>query len=340
MQHIRTIGDAAFRAQQIIDSMQQPFMVNNYELFITCSIGIVEFDGDCDGMETLLKNADAAMYKAKDKGKNCYHLYSEQLTESVMAKVVLESQLRRALERDELVVHYQSQVTLPEGKIVAVEALMRWQHPEMGLVPPDDFIPLSEETGLIIPMGEWILKTACAQLVEWRQQGLDIHRVAVNLSGRQLQLDTLPQIVQKVLQQTGCPAFALELEITEGFIMRHPEQSIAMLQQIQALGVALSVDDFGTGHSSLNYLKRLPINRLKIDRSFVWDIGENVNGETLTKAIIALGHSLNLQITAEGIETDKQRSFLEELNCNEAQGYLFSKPLPAKEITTLLQRKG
>ena len=257
-----------------------------------------------------------------------------------MEKVVLEAQLRRALERGELVVHYQPQVTLPEGRIVAVEALMRWQHPEIGLVPPDKFIPLSEETGLIIPMGEWILKTACEQLVTWRRQGFDIHRVAVNLSGKQIQLDTLPQTVQKVLQQTGCPAYALELEITEGFIMRHPEQSIALLKQIQGLGVELSVDDFGTGHSSLNYLKRLPINRLKIDRSFVWDIGENDNGETLTRTIIAMGHSLNLQITAEGIETDKQRKFLEDLNCNEAQGYLFSKPLPAEEVTKLLQRKG
>ncbi|OQY19259.1 MAG: hypothetical protein B6I36_04735 [Desulfobacteraceae bacterium 4572_35.1] len=338
LQNIHTIEGATIRARQIIDSMQQPFMINNYELFITCSIGIVGFDGDCDNIETLLQNADAAMHKAKDKGKNCYHLYSEQLTESVMAKVLLEGQLRRALKRNELVVHYQPQVTLPEGKIIAVEALLRWQHPEMGLVPPDDFIPLSEETGLIIPMGKWILETACAQLVKWRQQGFDIHRVAVNLSGRQLQLETLPQTVQKVLQQTGCPAFALELEITEGFIMRHPEQSIAMLQQIQKLGVDLSIDDFGTGHSSLNYLKRLPINRLKIDRSFVWDIGENINGETLTKAIIAMGHSLNLQITAEGIETDKQRKFLEGLNCNEAQGYLFSKPLPAEEVVKLLQR--
>lgn len=338
LQSIRSIEDAISKAQQIIDSMQQPFMVNNYELFITCSIGIANFDGDCDGMGNLLKNADTAMYEAKDNGKNCYHVYSEQLTETAMKKVLLESQLRQALKRDELVVHYQPQVALPTGKIVAVEALMRWQHPEMGLVPPDDFIPLSEETGIIIPMGEWILRTACEQLVKWRQQGFDIHRVAVNLSGRQLQLDTLAQTVQKVLQQTGCPAYALELEITEGFIMRHPEQSITMLQQIRELGVDFSVDDFGTGHSSLNYLKKLPINRLKIDRSFVWDIGKSADGETLTKAIIALGHSLNLQITAEGIETDKQRRFLEELHCNEAQGYLFSKPLLAEDVTKLLSR--
>ncbi|MBW2187214.1 MAG: EAL domain-containing protein, partial [Deltaproteobacteria bacterium] len=340
LQSIHSIQDAIARAQKIIRSMRSSFTVDGYELFTSCSIGIIEFDGTCSSIEDLLKNADAAMYEAKNKGKNCYQLYSTKLTDLAMEKIVLEAQLRRALERNELVVHYQPQVTLPEGRIVAVEALMRWQHPEIGLVPPDKFIPLSEETGLIIPMGEWILKTACEQLVTWRRQGFDIHRVAVNLSGKQIQLDTLPQTVQKVLQQTGCPAYALELEITEGFIMRHPEQSIAILQQIQGLGVELSVDDFGTGHSSLNYLKRLPINRLKIDRSFVWDIGENDNGEILTRTIIAMGHSLNLQITAEGIETDEQREFLEELNCNEAQGYLFSKPLPAEEVTELLQRKG
>ena len=332
LQNINATGNVTVKAQQILDCVQRPFIVDDYELFISCSIGIVEFDGDCSSIEDLLKNADATMYAAKSNGKNCFQQYSAKSTDSAMQKMVLESQLRHALARNELVVHYQPQVTLPQGNIVAVEALMRWQHPTMGLVPPDDFIPLSEETGLIIPMGEWIMFTACKQLVEWRKQGIDIHRVAVNLSGRQLQLDSLPQTVQKILHQTGCPAYCLELEITEGFIMRHPEQSIAMLQQVQELGVELSVDDFGTGHSSLNYLKRLPINRLKIDRSFVSDIGVNTNGETIIRAIIAMGHSLNLAITAEGIETDLQRKFLEDLHCNEAQGYLFNKPLPATKL--------
>lgn len=339
LQSIRNINDAVTLAQKILLSMRQPFVVNDYELFISCSIGIVEFDGNCDGMENLLKHADAAMYQAKANGKNSYQIYSAQLTESLMAKVVLEAQLRRALEHHELVVFYQPQVSLPQGNIVAVEALMRWQHPELGLIPPNQFIPLSEETGLIVPMGEWIMRCACEQLVEWRAQGYNIHRVAVNLSGKQLQLETLPQIVQKVLQQTGCPAYALELEITEGFIMRHPEQTIAMLQQIRELGVEMSVDDFGTGHSSLNYLKRLPINRLKIDCSFVWDIGKSTNGEALVKSIINLGHNLNLQITAEGIENEEQKLFLENLHCNEGQGYLFSKPQTAEEITKLLQKK-
>lgn len=339
LQSISAVNDAVLRAKQVLWSMQQPFIVDDYELFISCSIGIVEFDGNSDGMDTLLKNADAAMYQAKANGKNSYQLYSAHFTETVMAKVVLEAQLRRALERNELVVHYQPQVKLPEGKIVAVEALMRWQHPELGLIPPNEFIPLSEETGLIVPMGEWIMREACTQFVAWRDLGYDIHRVAVNLSGKQLHLETLPQTVLQILRQTGCPAYALELEITEGFIMQHPERTIAMLQQIRELGIEMSVDDFGTGHSSLNYLKRLPINRLKIDCSFVWDIGENVNGETLVKSIINLGHSLNLQVTAEGIENSEQREFLENLNCNEGQGYLFSKPRPACEIGELLSKQ-
>ncbi len=336
---ISSIGDAELHAKQIMTSMQQPFIIDGYEMFISCSIGIVEFDSSCSDMESLLKKADAAMYKAKDEGKNGYQLYSANMTDIVMEKVLLESQLRRALERNEIVVHYQPQVALPSGKIIAVEALMRWQHPELGLVPPDRFIPLSEETGLIIPMGEWIMRESCRQFVAWRQQGYDIHRVAVNLSGKQIHLDTLPDTVLNILQETGCPAYALELEITEGFVMRHPEASIAMLNKIRQLGVSLSVDDFGTGHSSLKYLKRLPINRLKIDRSFVMDIGNNPDGEVLVETIVTMGHSLKLSITAEGIETEQQKRFLDLLGCNEGQGYLFSKPLPVDQLTAKLSKR-
>ncbi len=337
LQGIRTIHDATSRAQQILDSLQQPFTVDEYELYVSGSIGIVGFSGESEDIEGLLKNADSAMYKAKEGGKNCYQLYSSELTDTAIEKVLLESHLRRALERNELVLHYQPQMALPAGDIVAVEALVRWQHPDLGLIPPDKFIPLSEETGLIIPMGEWILKTACEQLLIWREQGSGLRRIAVNLSGKQIQQKNLPEMVAQILLETGCPSDSLELEITEGFIMQHPEQSISVLQQIRALGVELSVDDFGTGHSSLNYLKKLPINRLKIDRSFVWDIGESPDGEVITKAIIAMGHSLNLQITGEGIETPEQLEFLELHGCNEAQGYLFSRPLPAEDIGKLMK---
>ena len=332
LQKINSIHDAATRAQEIIDSLQKPFQIGGYELYISASIGITEFSGESSDIEELLKNADAAMYKAKNGGKNCYQLYSSDITDAAIKKVVLETQLRHALERNELVLYYQPQVTLPEGEIVAVEALVRWQHADLGLVPPDDFIPLSEETGLIVPMGEWILRTACEQIVTWQKNGYSLRRIAVNLSGKQIQQNNLVEVVERILLETGCPPSMLELEITEGFVMNHPEQSITVLQQIRALGVEFSIDDFGTGHSSLNYLKRLPINRLKIDRSFVWDINENPDGEAIIKAVIAMGHSLNLQITAEGIETQEQQKFLEDYDCDEGQGYLFSKPLPVAEL--------
>ena len=337
LQRINSINDALTRAQQILDSLQKPFIIGEYELYISGSIGVTEFSGESDSIEGLLKNADTAMYKAKEGGKNCYHLYSPELTDAAIEKVLLETHLRRALERDELVLYYQPQVTLPTGNVVAVEALIRWQHPDLGLIPPDKFISLSEETGLIIPMGEWILRTACQQLLAWRKQGYGLRRIAVNLSGKQIQQKNLLEMVERILLETGCPSGSLELEITEGFIMQHPEQSISVLQQIRALGVELSVDDFGTGHSSLNYLKRLPINRLKIDRSFVWDINENPDGKAIIKAVIAMGHGLGLQITAEGIETPEQRKFLEDLGCNEVQGYLFSRPLPAEEVSSYLK---
>ncbi len=339
MDQVRSIHDVTIRAEQLLKQLKQPFSVDDYEFYLSGSIGITIFPADGDSVDQLLKNADTAMYKAKGESKNCFQIYSPKLTKEAFARVVLEGQLRRALEREELILYYQPQVTFSKGKIVACEALVRWQHPEMGLVQPDNFIPLSEETGLIIPMGEWILRTACQQLVSWRAQGYEIRRIAVNLSGRQIQQKKLPEMVRKILQETGLPGESLELEITEGFIMRHPEQAITMLQRIRDLGVELSVDDFGTGHSSLNYLKRLPINRLKIDRSFVSDIQENSEDEAIIRAIIALGHSLKLQITAEGIETTDQRNFLATLGCDEAQGHLYSRPVPAEQFSSLLQRE-
>lgn len=337
LQQIRSRLDATTLAQQILAGLQRVFKVGDYELYVSGSIGIIEFSGDCEDIEGLLKNADIAMNKAKEAGKNCFHLYSPDLTNAAIERVLLESHLHRAMERNELVLYYQPQVALPGGRMVAAEALVRWQHPDIGLIPPDKFIPLSEETGLIISMGEWILRTACEQMVTWRAQGYPLRRIAVNLSGRQIQLQNLPQTVERILRDTGLSPDALELEITEGFIMQHPEQSISVLQRIRALGVELSIDDFGTGHSSLSYLKKLPIHRLKIDRSFVWDIGENRDGEAITRTVIAMGHSLGLQITAEGVETPEQRSFLEGLGCNEAQGFVFSKPLPADQIESLLR---
>jgi len=338
LQAIRTVQDAKNRAQQILESLRLPFVVDGYEIHISGSIGITEFTAAEEKVETVLKNADAAMYKAKEYGKNCYQFYQSEFNQKAIEKVRLESDLRQAVERHELVLYYQPQVELPHANIVAMEALLRWRHPEQGLLPPGDFIPLSEETGLIIPIGEWVLKTACEQLMAWREQGYDLRRIAVNLSGKQIQQQNLPGMVERVLRETGCPADSLELEISEGFIMLHPGQAISVLHQIRDLGVELSIDDFGTGHSSLNYLKKLPVSRLKIDRSFVWDIGTHADGEALTRAVIAMGQSLNLQITAEGIETLEQKAFLEKYSCDEAQGFLLSHPLPADKISELLDR--
>ncbi len=335
---IKTIDDAIVRAGQILGSLQQPFIIDGYEFHVGGSLGLAVFDNSTDSIETVLKNADTAMYKAKDGGKNRYHVYSPELSEDAMEKVLLENQLRKAIERKELHLYYQPQVDIGSGRIVAAEALLRWQHPEIGMVAPDKFIPLAEDTGLIIPIGEWVLRTACEQMMQWRRQGLGMKRIAVNLSGKQIQVKDLHLQVEQVLMETGLSSGSLELEITEGFVMQHPEQSIAVLRNIRNLGVELSIDDFGTGHSSLNYLKRLPINRLKIDRSFVNDICEEHEGEAITKAVIAMGRSLNLQITAEGVETVEQREFLEIHGCQEAQGFLFSPPVAAEKMSFLLEQ--
>ncbi len=334
----KSIDDAITRANQIIESLQQPFVIENYELMVSGSLGIAEFDGTSDvTIDNLLKNADAAMYKAKESGKNRYHVYSPELTDAAVEKVLMESHLRKALERGELYLNFQPQIELHSGRVVAAEALLRWNNPELGMVSPDKFIPLSEETGQIISIGEWVLKSACEQMMVWRKKGLGLKRIAVNLSGKQIQLKDLHKQVERVLFETGLPSGSLELEITEGFVMQHPEQSIAVLHSIRNLGVELSIDDFGTGHSSLNYLKRLPINRLKIDQTFVSDIGTEMEGEAITRAVIAMGRSLNLQITAEGVETPEQHEYLEAHGCHEAQGYLFSRPLSAQKMLELLE---
>lgn len=334
---VRSVHNAVARAEHLLQQLSQPLMIRDYELVITSSIGVAIFPDDGEDIDMLLKNSDVAMHKAKDSGKNSYHLYSPELTVSAFERIMLENNLRRAVEKEEFILHYQPQVGLPHGEIIACEALVRWQHHNMGLIPPDKFIPLSEETGLIIPMGEWILRTACQQWVDWRAQGFALGKMAVNLSGRQIQQKDLLQVVQRVLHETGCPGTALELEITESFMMQQPEEAIKVLQQLRDLGIELSIDDFGTGHSSLSYLKRFPVQRLKIDRSFIRDMEHNADGFSIVKTIIAMGHSLNLKITAEGIETEEQQRSLADLHCDEAQGYLFSRPVPADEFAQLFQ---
>jgi len=339
LDQVNSVHDVVVWSEKILHRLNQPYIVNNQELFVSASLGISLFPDDGTTTDEVLKNADAAMFKAKEEGKNGYHIYSPELTEATFERVVLESHLHHAIEKNELILHYQPQVKLPSGEVVACEALVRWEHPTLGLISPDRFIPLSEETGQIIPIGEWVLQTACKQWVKWRDQGVHLRRIAVNLSGRQIQQKELPQTVERILNETGCPAEVLELEITESFLMQHPQQSIAVLQKIKNLGVELSIDDFGTGHSSLSYLKRFPINRLKIDRSFVADVPDDPEDNELVKAIIAIGSSLKLNVIAEGIENLDQSAFLAENGCYEGQGYLYSRPVSAEQVEVILKKQ-
>jgi diguanylate cyclase (GGDEF)-like protein/PAS domain S-box-containing protein len=323
-------------AQKLIDSLGASFLISGQEYHITASIGISTYPDDSDDIQTLLKNADIAMYRAKEQGRNAFQFYSAQMNVHSIERLALESSLRRALERNELVLHYQPRIEIRGGRITGVEALARWQHPEMGLVPPGKFIPLAEETGLIVPIGEWALAAACAQHRAWERDGLGHLRVAVNLSPRQFQQGDLLKSVARVLAQTGCNPKSLEFEITEGVVMRNPESAVTLLQQLKDMGIHISIDDFGTGYSSLAYLKRFPIDSLKIDRSFVMDVPEDSDDVAINVAVIAMAHSLGLKVVAEGVETQEQLDFLRKEGCDEMQGYFFSKPLPVEQVTALL----
>ena len=335
-----------FRAmQRIIGELGKPLVIDGQELTVTCSAGISLYPQDGPDVDTLLKNADAAMYRAKEAGRNNFQFYTAEMNKLVNERLSLESNLRRALERNELLLHYQPKLELKTGNIVGVEALLRWQHPEWGLLYPDRFIGLAEETGLIVPIGEWVLRTACLQARAWQDAGLPPITMSVNLSARQFRQEALFKSVARILSETGLHPERLEMEITESMVMHNAEASIAILKGLKEIGVHLSVDDFGTGYSSLAYLKTLPIGILKIDKSFVQDI-EGPKGKKdglLAQAIISLGHSLKLKVIAEGVEEEAQLEFLKANHCDEAQGYLFSRPVPPGECELLLaaaQRRG
>jgi diguanylate cyclase (GGDEF)-like protein len=336
----QTREDMIFRTmRRITAKVSEPMIVGERELNITASAGISLFPQDGPDVQTLLKNADAAMYRAKSHGRNNFQFFIAEMNELANERLLMEQSLRRALERNELMLHYQPRVNGRTGKTDAVEALIRWQHPERGLVMPDRFIPLAEETGLIVPIGEWVLRTACAQGAAWRRMGYAPVVISANLSARQLWAGGLVKLVSDVIAESGM-AEHLEIELTESMVMHDAEQVIATLQGLKSIGVRLSVDDFGTGYSSLSYLKRLPITALKIDGSFVRDIHATGGPEDglLAKAIISLGHSLHLKVIAEGVETEHQRDFLREHACDEMQGYFFGKPMPPVECSLYLTR--
>jgi diguanylate cyclase (GGDEF)-like protein len=333
--------EVIYRAmQRIADELARPLEIDGKELVVTCSAGISLYPQDGPDVETLLKNADAAMYRAKEHGRNNFRFFTAEMNERVNERLALESALRRALERRELVLHYQSRVDLATGAISGAEALLRWLHPEWGLVRPARFVPLAEETGLIVPIGEFVLLEACRQTRAWIDAGLAPGLTSVNLSARQFREDGLVRKVSRVLEETGLHPQSLELELTESTVMHDVDAAIATLQGLKSLGVSLSVDDFGTGYSSLAYLENLPIDKLKIDRSFVRDIGADTgeNEGVLAQAIISLGHNLGMHVVAEGVETDAQARFLRRAGCDEVQGFFYGEAVAPAQHATLLAR--
>jgi diguanylate cyclase (GGDEF)-like protein/PAS domain S-box-containing protein len=337
--NIAGMEDALRVAERILERLREPWMLVGHEFHVSASLGISMYPGDGEDAETLLRNADTAMYRAKDRGGDAYEIFTAAMNARILERVKLEKDLRHALERKQFVVHYQPQVNIETVQIEGVEALVRWRRPNGTLVWPDEFIPLMEETGLIVTLGEWVMRAACAQNRAWQDAGLSPVRVGVNLSARQFQQPNLSQMIAKILEETGLAPGYLELEITEGTAMRDVEFTIATLTTLREMGVHVSIDDFGTGYSSLEYLKRFPIDRVKIDRSFVRDSTTDPDDAAIVAAIISLARSLKLTAVAEGVETEEQLTVLREHQCNEAQGHLFSKAVSAEAVERLLKGK-
>ncbi len=326
-------------AERITRSVSKPMMLDRQEVHISTSIGIAVYPDDGANADEVLKHADAAMYHAKAQGRNNFQFYTEEMNKSSVELLALENNLHKALDNNELVLYYQPQVNVVSGQLVGMEALIRWKHPERGFVSPNVFIPVAEETGMISRIGLWVIREACKQGVEWMRQGLELNKISVNLSARQLKDEALPTYIQGILNETGMPADKLGIELTESAIILDPEIALARLQKIKQLGITLSLDDFGTGYSSLSYLKRFPIDVLKIDQAFIRDVKVDHEDAALVKAIISMAHGLGMEVIAEGVEVEEQKEFLSANACDSIQGYLFSRPLPANEIVQMLQSK-
>lgn len=336
---IETVQDAARVAVRIINAVSQPFNLDGHEVIITTSIGISLYPDDGKDVVTLIKNADTAMYHAKDQGRNNFQFYNQSMNSTAYERLVLENHLRKALEREEFILHYQPQFDMATGRIIGVEALVRWRHPDLGMVSPALFIPLAEETGLIIQIDEWVLRTACAQNKAWQESGLPPITMAVNLSGQNFIRKNLLETIALIIGETGLDPRRLELELTESVLMKNAREAALTLRALKDMGLHISIDDFGTGYSSLSYLKKFPLDTLKIDQSFVREITSDSDSAAITRAIIAMAHSLKLSVVAEGVETEAQLEFLRENGCNALQGFLFSRPLPADEIFQFIQGK-
>jgi diguanylate cyclase (GGDEF)-like protein/PAS domain S-box-containing protein len=337
---LQDVGDrrsAGTVAQKVLDSVAQPLNVEKHELFVTTSIGIAMFPEEGADAETLLKNADRAMYRAKEVGRNNFQFVTAEGVDNAAERLSLENSLHHAFERQEFVVHYQPMVELATGHVVGAEALIRWNHPEFGIMPPDEFIPIAEETRLIVPIGEWVLRTACRQMKQWHGAGHDTLRIAVNLSPRQFQQRDLASMIERVLDETGFPSSLLDLEITESTAMQNPELSLSIMRRLKEMGIRISIDDFGTGYSSLNYLKRFPIDTVKIDQDFVRDLSADSSDGAIISAVISMARALRLRVVAEGVETEEQLAFLQREQCAEIQGFLYSQPVPAAEFEATIK---
>ncbi|MGE4284222.1 MAG: putative bifunctional diguanylate cyclase/phosphodiesterase [Clostridia bacterium] len=326
-------------ANEIIDSLHHPWILDDREFYVSSSIGIAICPNDGLDEHTLLKNADAAMYYAKESGKNTWQLFNQSMNTRIMERLEIENNLRHALEREEFTVVYQPQLDIRIGKVVGAEALIRWNQPTKGMISPMRFIPIAEETGLIVPISEWVLRTVCRQNRKWQEAGLSPICIAVNLSARQFQQPGLVEMITQMLKEIGMEQEWLGLEITETIAMQDLDYAIGILNKLQQLGIHISLDDFGTGYSSLNYLKRLPINTVKIDKAFVKDITINVSEQAIAGGLISMAHNMGLDVVAEGVETEEQLEFLQKENCDKVQGFLFSKPIPPEEFEQLLRQQ-
>ena len=335
---VKQVEDCAITAERMMKALSGEFLIQGHSLNVSCSLGISIFPDDGKDSEALVKHADAAMYCAKEKGPNTFQFFTQDMNASIMQRLMLENSLRLALQRNEFFLMYQPQMDMTTGNISGVEALIRWKHPKLGLVSPAEFIPIAEDSGLILPIGEWVLRTACVQARKWQQEGLPAVPIAVNVSAVQVRQRGFLELVRNVLRETGLSPEYLELELTESLLLSNADVMPATLKELKALGVKLAIDDFGTGYSSFSYLRRFQVHKLKIDRCFVQDVNVDPDDAAITSAVISIAKSLNLKVIAEGVENEAQLSFLRTQNCDEIQGHYFSKPLLADECAGKMRR--